>query len=146
MRVFWASLSVRRYGWARSKEGIILGMNYVIFLSGNSECSQRGCASRAAITAGGVQGKVPCPHGHSTCPQCVPGPQPDRKKWEWQGAPIPAPSSSCSPATLVQSNWGRCGVDQSPSPSPWQYPGGSGLCDMQSISRIGANGTGGSTG
>lgn len=152
---FWASLSVGRYGRACSKEGIILGMNYVIFLSGNGERSRHGCASRAGLAAGRARGEALCPPGHVAGPRRIPGPQTAPRIWELEGkqpaAPLPSPLSPCQAARwphLCRATEGGVGWIKGSSPTPpvhQDHPPGSGLCDTQSIPRIGANG-GGSTG
>lgn len=150
---FWASLSVGRYGRACSKEGIILGMNYVIFLSGNGERSRHGCASRAGLAAGGARGEALCPPGHVAGPRRIPGPQTAPRIWrgnsQWLLFLLPSPPSKLlgghTCAEQLREEWGGSKAPLQPPLVHQDHPPGSGLCDTQSIPRIGANG-GGSTG
>lgn len=123
-------MSVGRYGRACSKEGIILGMNYVIFLSGNGERSRHGCASRAGLAAGGARGEALCPPGHVAGPRRIPGPQTAPRIWELEGkqpaAPLPSPLSPCQAARqphLCRATEGGVGWIKGSSPAPPSPPG-----------------------
>lgn len=126
MRVFWAWLSVRRYGWARSKEGIILGMNYVIFLSGNSECSQRGCASRAAVTAGGAQGEVRVPTGTAHVPNVSQDPNQMENNRNGGALPFRPPLPAAHRPHLCRATGGDVGRIKAPLHPPGSTRGGRG--------------------
>lgn len=126
MRVFWAWLSVRRYGWARSKEGIILGMNYVIFLSGNSECSQRGCASRAAVTAGGAQGEVRVPTGTALVPNVSQDPNQMENNRNGGALPFRPPLPAAHRPHLCRATGGDVGRIKAPLHPPGSTRGGRG--------------------
>lgn len=126
MRVFWAWLSVRRYGWARSKEGIILGMNYVIFLSGNSECSQRGCASRAAVTAGGAQGEVRVPTGTALVPNVSQDPNQMENNRNGGALPFQPPLPAAHRPHLCRATGGDVGRIKAPLHPPGSTRGGRG--------------------